>query len=102
MHGKFECSCLRLFAYHAAQGNLRRMVYLFLKEVAESTDATEVIIVVQSLCKDMNNSVDVYRSNSIRTLAKIVDVRASLMISFRGFIAALLLGFCNNNSLQET
>lgn len=56
------------------QGNLRRMVYLFLKEVAESTDATEVIIVVQSLCKDMNNSVDIYRSNSIRTLAKIIDV----------------------------
>ena len=51
------------------------MVYLFLKEVAESTDATEVIIVVQSLCKDMNNSVDIYRSNSIRTLSKIIDVR---------------------------
>jgi hypothetical protein len=51
------------------------MVYLFLKEVAESTDAAEVIIVVQSLCKDMNNNVDVYRSNAIRTLAKIIDVR---------------------------
>ena len=57
------------------QGNLRRMVYLFLKEVAESTDAAEVIIVVQSLCKDMNNNVDIYRSNAIRTLAKIIDVR---------------------------
>jgi len=59
--------------FQSTDGNLRRMVYLFLKEVAESTDATEVIIVVQSLCKDMNNSVDIYRSNSIRTLAKIID-----------------------------
>ena len=49
------------------------MVYLFLKEVAESTDSAEVIIVVQSLCKDMNNNTDVYRANSIRTLAKIID-----------------------------
>ena len=62
------------------------MVYLFLKEVAESTDATEVIIVVQSLCKDMNNSVDVYRSNTIRTLAKIVDVRAVCVLFGSGLV----------------
>lgn len=49
------------------------MVYLFLKEVAESTDAAEVIIVVQSLCKDMNNNTPAFRANSIRALAKILD-----------------------------
>lgn len=37
--------------FMSPDGNLRRMVYLFLKEVAESTDSGEVIIVVQSLCK---------------------------------------------------
>jgi vesicle coat complex subunit len=70
------------------QGNLRRMVYLFLKEVAESTDSAEVIIVVQSLCKDMNNNVDVYRANAIRTLAKIVDVSAAWRA--RGCVCASL------------
>lgn len=65
------------------------MVYLFLKEVAESTDASEVIIVVQSLCKDMNNSVDIYRSNAIRTLAKIIDVRVGCGCLI-GFVVVLL------------
>jgi vesicle coat complex subunit len=63
------------------------MVYLFLKEVAESTDATEVIIVVQSLCKDMNNSVDIYRSNSIRTLAKIIDVSAASCVTTQSCVS---------------
>lgn len=34
---------------------------------------SQIIIVVQSLCKDMNSSVDLYKGNSIRTLSKIVD-----------------------------
>lgn len=53
--------------------NLRRMVYLFIKEVSEATAAEEVIIVVQSLMKDMNSSEDLYRANSIRVLGKIID-----------------------------
>lgn len=90
------------------QGNLRRMVYLFLKEVAESTASDEVpspdtkttqplqpvlrphpschcvpsippflqiIIITSSLFKDMNHNTDLYRANSLRVLAKIMDVR---------------------------
>lgn len=53
--------------------SLRRMVYLFIKEVAESCDRGDVIIVTQSLTKDMNSDVDLYRSNAIRVLARIVD-----------------------------
>lgn len=53
--------------------NLRRMTYLFLKEVAESTDSAEIIIVVASLTKDMNSQNDIYRANSIRVLCKIID-----------------------------
>ena len=49
------------------------MTYLFLKEVAESTDSAEIIIVVASLTKDMNSQNDIYRANSIRVLCKIID-----------------------------
>eukprot|EP00515_Schizochytrium_aggregatum_P011924 CAMPEP_0202078892 /NCGR_PEP_ID=MMETSP0964-20121228/6182_1 /ASSEMBLY_ACC=CAM_ASM_000500 /TAXON_ID=4773 /ORGANISM="Schizochytrium aggregatum, Strain ATCC28209" /LENGTH=928 /DNA_ID=CAMNT_0048646211 /DNA_START=65 /DNA_END=2851 /DNA_ORIENTATION=- len=52
---------------------LRRMTYLFIKEVAESTDPENVIIVIQSLTKDMNSNVDLYRANAIRVLCKIID-----------------------------
>ena len=51
------------------------MVYLFLKEVAEATAANEIIIVVQSLCKDMNHEKDLYKANAIRVLSRILDVR---------------------------
>lgn len=37
--------------------------------------ASQVIIVVSSLTKDMNSSEDLYRGNAIRVLAKIIDVR---------------------------
>jgi coatomer protein complex subunit gamma len=52
---------------------LRRMTYLFIKEVAESTEPANVIIVIQSLTKDMNSNVDLYRANAIRVLCKIID-----------------------------
>jgi len=49
------------------------MVYLFIKEVAESCNPDDVIIVTSSLTKDMNHEENVYRSNSIRVLARIID-----------------------------
>jgi len=52
---------------------LRRMTYLFLKEVAESTQSGEIIIVTASLTKDMNSPVDMFRANAIRVLCKIVE-----------------------------
>ena len=53
--------------------SLRRMVYLFIKEVAETCDSDDVIIVTSSLTKDMTCDVDLYRANALRVLARIVD-----------------------------
>lgn len=53
--------------------NLRRMMYLFIKEVAEICNPDDVIIVIGSLTKDMNTGEDLYRANSMRVLAKIID-----------------------------
>jgi coatomer subunit gamma len=41
--------------------------------VAEATNPDDVIIVTSSLTKDMNSSEDLYRANSIRVLARIID-----------------------------
>jgi len=51
--------------------NLRRMVYLIIKDICPGSD--EVIIVTSSLMKDMNSKTDLYRSNAIRVLCKIID-----------------------------
>lgn len=61
----------KLFQSHDV--NLRRMMYLFIKEVAETCNPDDVIIVTSSLTKDMNTGVDLYRANSMRVLAKIID-----------------------------
>jgi coatomer protein complex subunit gamma len=52
---------------------LRRMMYLFIKEVAETCNPDDVIIVTSSLTKDMNSNDDLYRANAIRVLARIID-----------------------------
>ena len=60
--------------FQSKDPNLRRMMYLFIKEVALMTAADEVIIVTASLTKDMNQTAqDLYRANSIRVLCKIID-----------------------------
>ncbi|KAG2486424.1 hypothetical protein HYH03_014871 [Edaphochlamys debaryana] len=51
--------------------NLRRMMYLCIKDICPGAD--EVIIVTSSLMKDMNSKVDLFRSNSVRVLCKIID-----------------------------
>lgn len=56
------------------QPNLRRMTYLFIKEVAEKTSADQVIIVVQQLLKDLNSDNELFRANSLRVLSRILDV----------------------------
>lgn len=53
--------------------SLRRMVYLFIKEVSENCNADDVIIVTSSLTKDMTCDVDLYRANALRVLTRIVD-----------------------------
>lgn len=51
--------------------NLRRMVYLIIKELSPSSD--EVIIITSTLMKDMSSKIDLYRANAIRVLCKIID-----------------------------
>lgn len=41
-----------------------------------------MIIVTQSLTKDMSSDVDLYRANAIRVLCRIIDVRTSAPPSF--------------------
>lgn len=53
--------------------SLRRMVYLFIKDVAETCDPDDVIIVTSCLTKDMTCDVDLYRANALRVLVRIVD-----------------------------
>mmetsp|Transcript_7106 Transcript_7106/g.10182 ORF Transcript_7106/g.10182 Transcript_7106/m.10182 type:complete len:958 (-) Transcript_7106:212-3085(-) len=53
--------------------SLRRMVYLFIKEVAETCNPDDVIIVTSSLTKDMTCDVDLYRANALRVLVRIID-----------------------------
>lgn len=52
---------------------LRRMVYLFIKEIAETCNPDDVIMVTSSLTKDMNTGEDLFRANAMRVLAKIID-----------------------------
>eukprot|EP00499_Haloplacidia_sp_CaronLabIsolate_P010357 CAMPEP_0196771302 /NCGR_PEP_ID=MMETSP1104-20130614/1604_1 /TAXON_ID=33652 /ORGANISM="Cafeteria sp., Strain Caron Lab Isolate" /LENGTH=729 /DNA_ID=CAMNT_0042141421 /DNA_START=336 /DNA_END=2522 /DNA_ORIENTATION=+ len=59
--------------FQSLNPHLRRMMYLFIKEVAESTASEEVVIVVASLTKDMNSKEDLFRANAIRVLTKIID-----------------------------
>ena len=58
--------------------NLRRMVYLCLKDICPGSD--EVIIVTSSLMKDMNSTVDLYRANAIRVLRTIIDSQLLVQI----------------------
>lgn len=58
--------------------NLRRMVYLCIKDICPSAD--EVIIVTSSLMKDMNSKTDLYRSNAVRVLCKIIDSQLLMQI----------------------
>ena len=59
--------------FQSTDGNLRRMVYLFIKEVAATTDPSNVLIVTQSLVKDMFHELPLYRANAVRVLSRIVD-----------------------------
>jgi len=53
--------------------NLRRMVYLFIKEVADNCNPDDVIIVTSSLVKDMSMDSDLFVANALRVLSRIID-----------------------------
>ncbi|KAK8801120.1 hypothetical protein WA158_001891 [Blastocystis sp. Blastoise] len=59
--------------FQSQNPNLRRMTYLFIKEVAEKTSSEEVIIVVSTLLKDLNSETELFRSNAVRVLSRILD-----------------------------
>lgn len=59
--------------FQSSDASLRRMVYFFIKEVAETCNPDDIIIVTSSLTKDMNSKEDLFRANSIRVLAKMID-----------------------------
>ncbi len=61
--------------------NLRRMVFLCIKDICPSAD--EVIIVTSSLMKDMNSKIDLYRSNAVRVLCKIIDSQLLMQVRSR-------------------
>jgi coatomer protein complex subunit gamma len=58
--------------FQSKNAQLRRMMYLFIKYLAEITREEEVIIVVASLVKDMTSNDPLNRANSIRVLSRIV------------------------------
>ena len=53
--------------------SLRRLVYLFIKEIQPLCDPSDVIIVTSCLTKDMTCDVGLYRANAIRVLVNIID-----------------------------
>jgi len=59
--------------FMSEDASLRRMVYLFIKEVSETCNPDDVIIVTSSLTKDMTCDVDIYRANALRVLSRIID-----------------------------
>jgi coatomer protein complex subunit gamma len=59
--------------FQSQHPQMRRLMYLFIKEVAETTAADEVIIVTSSLQKDMVSSNDLLKANALRVLCKILD-----------------------------
>jgi len=57
----------------STNARLKRMIYLFLKDITPRVDPSDVIIVTSCLTKDMTCSVDLYRANALRTLVHIID-----------------------------
>ncbi|VDK22435.1 unnamed protein product [Anisakis simplex] len=57
--------------WQSKDANLRRLVYLAIKEMSDISD--DVIIVTSSLTKDMTGREDMYRAPAIRALCYIID-----------------------------
>jgi len=70
--------------FQSTNVNLRRMVYLFIKEVAEACDPDDVVIVTACLTRDMHSQEDLFRANAIRVLAKIID--ASMLNAIERYV----------------
>ena len=84
------------FIHHIIQLQLRRMMFLILKELVPLSD--NVIIMVSSLLKDMTGNVDAHRSNALRCLCRVIDVCNFIIVYFSSFINHSLF-FSFNHSL---
>lgn len=69
--------------------SLRRLVYLFIKEIQPLCDPSDVIIVTSCLTKDMTCDVGLYRANAIRVLVHIID--SSFLGSIERYIKQAIL-----------
>mmetsp|Transcript_29994 Transcript_29994/g.87622 ORF Transcript_29994/g.87622 Transcript_29994/m.87622 type:complete len:946 (-) Transcript_29994:90-2927(-) len=76
---------------------LRRMTYLFIKEIYERCESSDVIIVTSCLTKDMTCDVDLYRANSLRVLCRIID--ASMLSAVERYFKAAIV---DNSSLVSS
>mmetsp|Transcript_33441 Transcript_33441/g.106729 ORF Transcript_33441/g.106729 Transcript_33441/m.106729 type:complete len:104 (-) Transcript_33441:3198-3509(-) len=71
--------------FQSTDASLRRMIYFFIKEVAETCNPDDIIIVTSSLTKDMNSNEDLFRANSIRVLSRMCEeVRCCYVNRFSG------------------
>jgi len=73
--------------FQSQDAHLRRMIYLVIKEL--KIDSDESLIVVSCLSKDMTSKTDLFRANSIRVLAKIMD--ASMVGGIERFLKQAIL-----------
>ena len=73
---------------------LRRLLYLLLKEVYVYCDPGDVIIVTSSLTKDMTCDEELYRSNALRVLVRIMD--SSMLPAVERYIKQALVHKSSN------
>ena len=74
------------------EASLRRMTYLFLKEIYSLCDPNNVIIVTSSLTKDMTCDRNLYRANSLRVLVHIID--SSMLGAIERYIKQAIVDSC--------
>ena len=68
--------------FQSPDPHLRRLIYLMIKELRVESDSS--LIVVSCLSKDMVSKMDLFRANSIRVLASIMD--ASMVQQMERFL----------------
>lgn len=57
--------------FQSKDATLRRLIFLAISELAQKED--QAFIVISSLEKDINGSIDLFRANAIRVIAKILE-----------------------------
>ncbi len=57
----------------SSEKSVRRILYLFFKEIYVFCDPNDVIIITSSLTKDMSCDIDFYRANALRVLQNIIN-----------------------------